>query len=211
MRFSLWTAGIAAILLLGANLFAGDEQRVILELTSDGSGGTPETLAAMQSGALAGAWFGWKGAVFVLVAGAIQGTVGSLVWRLVAGRIEMPEAVREEVAELLQYDPESAGGLMTAQFVSVNTGGSASGLNVAKLREARRILLANEVTNLDRSPIAAMDITVERNAFDRGDRAFADIGGQREARTGDAAVDRRIREFRDQVLAEAEVQYDSAT
>ena len=33
----------------------------------------------------------------------------------------------------------------TAQFVSVNTGGAASGLNVAKLREARKILMANEV------------------------------------------------------------------
>lgn len=32
---------------------------------------------------------------------------------------------------------------------------------------AGAILLANEVTNLDRSPIAAMDITVERNAFGR--------------------------------------------
>lgn len=31
------------------------------------------------------------------------------------------------------------------QTVSVNTGGAASGLNVAKLREARRILLANDV------------------------------------------------------------------
>lgn len=34
MRFSLWTAGIAAILLLGANLFAGDEQRAMLEKKS---------------------------------------------------------------------------------------------------------------------------------------------------------------------------------
>ncbi|MDA0301273.1 MAG: pyridoxal 5'-phosphate synthase glutaminase subunit PdxT [Chloroflexi bacterium] len=32
---------------------------------------------------------------------------------------------------------------------------------------AGAIMLANEVTNLDRPPIAAMDITVERNAFGR--------------------------------------------
>lgn len=54
----------------------------------------------------AGAWFGWRGAVFVLVAGAIQGTIGSLVWRLVAGKIETPEAVREEIAELRRLAEE---------------------------------------------------------------------------------------------------------
>ena len=45
---------------------------------------------------LAGAWFGWKGAVFALLAGAVQGTVVALVVLLVKGRIEEPAAVKEE-------------------------------------------------------------------------------------------------------------------
>jgi leader peptidase (prepilin peptidase)/N-methyltransferase len=45
---------------------------------------------------LAGAWFGWGGALFVLGAGAVQGTIAALVTLLVRGRIEEPEAVREE-------------------------------------------------------------------------------------------------------------------
>ena len=35
---------------------------------------------------LAGAWFGWPGAAFVLFAGAIQATVGAIVVLLVRGR-----------------------------------------------------------------------------------------------------------------------------
>ena len=45
---------------------------------------------------------------------------------------------------------------------------------------AGAIMLANEVTNLDRPPIAAMDITVERNAFGRQIDSFEedlDISG----------------------------------
>ena len=49
---------------------------------------------------LAGAWFGWKGAAFVLFAGAMQGTLSALVIYLVAGKIEEPEAVRADRAEL---------------------------------------------------------------------------------------------------------------
>ena len=48
----------------------------------------------------AGAWFGWPGALFVLGAGAIQGTLGALVVLLARGKIEEPEAVRRERAEL---------------------------------------------------------------------------------------------------------------
>jgi len=49
---------------------------------------------------LAGAWFGWKGAAFVLFAGAVQGTIAALVIYLVAGKIEEPEAVRADRDEL---------------------------------------------------------------------------------------------------------------
>jgi leader peptidase (prepilin peptidase)/N-methyltransferase len=59
---------------------------------------------------LAGAWFGWRGAVIVLCAGALQGTLGAIVTLLVRGKIEDPEAVqreREEIrAELEKMSPE---------------------------------------------------------------------------------------------------------
>lgn len=45
---------------------------------------------------LAGAWFGWKGAVFALLAGAVQGTVAALVIFAFRGRIDEPTAVREQ-------------------------------------------------------------------------------------------------------------------
>jgi leader peptidase (prepilin peptidase)/N-methyltransferase len=59
---------------------------------------------------LAGAWFGWVGAVFTLLAGAVQGTVVAITLLLVRGKLEEPEAVRRERAERLeqiQNAPES--------------------------------------------------------------------------------------------------------
>jgi leader peptidase (prepilin peptidase)/N-methyltransferase len=50
--------------------------------------------------ALAGAWFGWVGLVYVLLAGAIQGSLVTLVVRLVAGKIEVPDAVKKDIEEL---------------------------------------------------------------------------------------------------------------
>lgn len=50
--------------------------------------------------ALAGAWFGWRGAVFVLFAGALQGTLGALVLLALRGKIEEPAAVRADREEL---------------------------------------------------------------------------------------------------------------
>jgi leader peptidase (prepilin peptidase)/N-methyltransferase len=58
---------------------------------------------------LAGAWFGWKGAVFTLLMGAVQGTLVTLVVLLVKGRIEEPAAVREERA-LLQRELDALTG-----------------------------------------------------------------------------------------------------
>jgi len=49
---------------------------------------------------LAGAWFGWQGAVFTLVAGAVQATITILAVYLVQGKIDEPEAVKLERAEL---------------------------------------------------------------------------------------------------------------
>jgi leader peptidase (prepilin peptidase) / N-methyltransferase len=82
---------------------------------------------------LAGAWFGWKGALVVFMGGAVQGTIGALLIYLVRGRIEEPEAVKadreellraaaegdEEAKEILAEDPLGAapeGGLMQARL-----------------------------------------------------------------------------------------------
>lgn len=50
--------------------------------------------------ALAGAWFGWPGAFFVLLGGAIQGVLAAGAIYLVRGKIEEPDAVREDREEL---------------------------------------------------------------------------------------------------------------
>jgi leader peptidase (prepilin peptidase)/N-methyltransferase len=49
---------------------------------------------------LAGAWFGWQGALFALCGGAVQGTLFAIVILIVKGRIEEPEAVQREREEL---------------------------------------------------------------------------------------------------------------
>lgn len=51
---------------------------------------------------LAGAWFGWQGAVFTLLAGAVQATLIVLVLYVTHGKLEEPEAVKLERAELEQ-------------------------------------------------------------------------------------------------------------
>jgi leader peptidase (prepilin peptidase) / N-methyltransferase len=60
---------------------------------------------------LAGAWFGWRGAVFALFAGAVQATIVAGVMLLVHGKLEEPEAVRKDREELLAAaaacDPEA--------------------------------------------------------------------------------------------------------
>lgn len=50
--------------------------------------------------ALAGAWFGWEGAAFVLFGGAIQGSVYALGLKIFGIKTELPEAVRQDIAEL---------------------------------------------------------------------------------------------------------------
>ena len=49
---------------------------------------------------LAGAWFGWQGAAFALLGGAVQATFVALIVYLARGRIDEPEAVIRERAEL---------------------------------------------------------------------------------------------------------------
>jgi leader peptidase (prepilin peptidase)/N-methyltransferase len=48
---------------------------------------------------LTGAWFGWQGAVLVLLAASLQGTLIALPVLLVRGRIEEPAVVQQERAE----------------------------------------------------------------------------------------------------------------
>jgi leader peptidase (prepilin peptidase)/N-methyltransferase len=61
--------------------------------------------------ALAGAWFGWQGAVFVLFAGAIQGSLYALALRVLGIEHELPEAVKADIEELKKEaaagDPEA--------------------------------------------------------------------------------------------------------
>jgi leader peptidase (prepilin peptidase)/N-methyltransferase len=49
---------------------------------------------------LAGAWFGWPGAVFALFAGALQASIAAVVLLLARGKIEEPESVRKDREEL---------------------------------------------------------------------------------------------------------------
>jgi leader peptidase (prepilin peptidase)/N-methyltransferase len=53
--------------------------------------------------ALTGAWFGWKGALFGLLAGAFQGTIVAGVTLVASGKIEEPEAVRREREEMRKH------------------------------------------------------------------------------------------------------------
>jgi leader peptidase (prepilin peptidase)/N-methyltransferase len=50
---------------------------------------------------VAGVWFGWEGALFVLLAGAVQGTIAAAVLLVTRGRIEEPAAVQKERDEIL--------------------------------------------------------------------------------------------------------------
>ena len=60
---------------------------------------------------LAGAWFGWHGALFALLAGSVQGTFAMIAVLVARGRIEEPEAVTQErearLAELNQAPTEA--------------------------------------------------------------------------------------------------------
>jgi leader peptidase (prepilin peptidase)/N-methyltransferase len=49
---------------------------------------------------LAGAWFAWPGVVFAIFAGAVQATLAALVVLLLRGKIEEPESVLRDRAEL---------------------------------------------------------------------------------------------------------------
>lgn len=56
--------------------------------------------------ALAGAWFGWRGALFVLFAGAVQGVLAAGALWLLRGKIDEPESVRKEREEMRRLAAE---------------------------------------------------------------------------------------------------------
>jgi leader peptidase (prepilin peptidase)/N-methyltransferase len=64
---------------------------------------------------LAGAWFGWQGALFTLLAGALQATLAVVALYLTHGQIDEPEAVKQEreelAAELAKATPEERAAL----------------------------------------------------------------------------------------------------
>lgn len=57
-----------------------------------------------------GAWFGWRGALFGLMAGAVQGVIAVVLVRLFGGAVSEPDAVKREreeiLAEIEKLDPE---------------------------------------------------------------------------------------------------------
>ncbi len=81
---------------------------------------------------LAGAWFGWAGAFFVLMAGAIQGTVGALAIYLTVGKLEEPEAVRADREELQNAAAE--GDAEAAQILAEDPLGEAPGEGLSQAR-----------------------------------------------------------------------------
>jgi len=56
--------------------------------------------------ALTGAWFGWQGALFVLFAGAMQGSLYALVLKVLGIESQLPAAVQEDLAELRRLAEE---------------------------------------------------------------------------------------------------------
>jgi leader peptidase (prepilin peptidase) / N-methyltransferase len=82
---------------------------------------------------LAGAWFGWEGAVFVLSAAAVQGTVCALAIYLIAGKIAEPEAVRKDREEL--KEAAAAGDAEAAEILALDPLGEeppATGLGLSR-------------------------------------------------------------------------------
>lgn len=82
----------------------------------------------------------------------------------------MGRAMDDEVIKAFDGDAKTGenGGTNTSlpsgQSVSVNTGGTASNLNVAKLRAAKKILMANEV-DLDNDPLFCVITAAQHDAL----------------------------------------------
>lgn len=102
---------------------------------------------------LAGAWFGGFGAFFVLMAGAVQGSLGAVLIYLIAGKIEEPEAVRADREELQKAAAE--GDVEAAEILAEDPLGSApeEGLTQARLPFGPFLILAMLELLFFRGPI----------------------------------------------------------
>lgn len=95
---------------------------------------------------LAGAWFGWGGALLVLGAGAVQGTLIIMASLLLGGDLEEPEAVKREreeiLAELEQLSPEERAEVEEELALDPLAEAPASGLGQARLAFGPFLILA---------------------------------------------------------------------
>jgi leader peptidase (prepilin peptidase)/N-methyltransferase len=90
-----WKASLvgAAVGFFGVRLVLGGLYKVVRGREGMGIGDAKLTL-------LAGAWFGWPGALFALVAASVQGTLYAIGVYLVKGKIDEPDAVKADREEL---------------------------------------------------------------------------------------------------------------
>lgn len=95
---------------------------------------------------LAGAWFGWQGAVFTLLAGAVQATLVVILLLVTRGKIEEPEAVKLERAELeaalAQATPEERAELEAELAADPLAGEPEPGIGKARLAFGPFLVLA---------------------------------------------------------------------
>ncbi|MEM9694991.1 MAG: prepilin peptidase [Myxococcota bacterium] len=114
---------------------------------------------------LAGAWFGWEGALLVLGAGAIQGTVVALPFLLLGKAPSEPEAVVREREEL-HAQLERAQGDERARLeaeIAADPLGEAAGEGVGQARIAFGpflILATLELLLIGREPVLSWLLTV---------------------------------------------------
>jgi leader peptidase (prepilin peptidase)/N-methyltransferase len=95
---------------------------------------------------LAGAWFGWQGATFTLLAGAVQATLAVVAVYLVRGKIDEPEAVKQERAEieqeLLQATPEERAAIEAELALDPLAGEPEGGFGKARIAFGPFLVLA---------------------------------------------------------------------
>ncbi len=95
LRGGSWLDGLLGV---GAGLAVGGAINGLYKLLRGRSGfATGDTVLL----AVLGAWFGWQGALFGLLAGAIQGSVIILLVRVFGGKLEEPTSVTEEREKIL--------------------------------------------------------------------------------------------------------------
>lgn len=95
LRGGSWVDGLLGI---GAGLAVGGGINLLYKWLRGRSGFASGDTVLLG---VLGAWFGWQGAMFGLLAGAIQGSVIILLVRVFGGKIEEPTTVTEEREQIL--------------------------------------------------------------------------------------------------------------